>query len=336
MFDVFLCYNRADEAQIQAIAVQLKQQGVSYWLDTEQLLPGSHWLDVQERDMSRLRSVAIFYGRNGVGRWQTQEIAVFLKESVERKLRLIPVFLADAPSGMQLPMFLRMYQWVDFRLTNSDPMWQLICGIRGIRSSNKEIPKDKELPFEIETQNSAINESSVQPKAVDSISWSWLLCTLPYVFQGFVLHSSAIPLWEWVWFMAMAWTVAVAWNWTRFLIYIATAIMTAICVVPLIGVEAPSIFMFVFVSVNLGVAWTLGSEIAPVIAVIAATTVAVAMTKAMALVGILVGAMVGAGFINWVGTDLLVSFSRFQTFLILFSTAAAGLGFGWALRLVFN
>jgi hypothetical protein len=68
-FDVFLCYNSKDKLAIRAIAQQLQQQGISYWLDEEQLPPGTYWLDTQERDMSQVRIVAIFIGQHGIGRW---------------------------------------------------------------------------------------------------------------------------------------------------------------------------------------------------------------------------------------------------------------------------
>jgi TIR domain len=68
-FDVFLCYNSKDKSAIRAIAQQLSDRGISYWLDEEQLLPGTYWLDTQERDMSRLKTVAIFIGQHGIGRW---------------------------------------------------------------------------------------------------------------------------------------------------------------------------------------------------------------------------------------------------------------------------
>ncbi|NJR38161.1 MAG: TIR domain-containing protein [Leptolyngbyaceae cyanobacterium CSU_1_4] len=41
-FDVFLCYNSKDKLAIRAIAQQLSDRGLSYWLDEEQLLPGRH------------------------------------------------------------------------------------------------------------------------------------------------------------------------------------------------------------------------------------------------------------------------------------------------------
>jgi tetratricopeptide (TPR) repeat protein len=128
-FDVFLCYNSKDKEAIRAIAHQLKDQGISYWLDEDQLPPGCFWLDTQERDMAQLKTVAVFIGQNGIGKWQRLEISIFLQEFVAHQIPVIPVFLADAPQETDLLKFLKLFTWVDFRLTDPDPMAQLIRGI---------------------------------------------------------------------------------------------------------------------------------------------------------------------------------------------------------------
>jgi tetratricopeptide (TPR) repeat protein len=130
-FDVFLCYNSKDKLAIRATAQQLRDRGISYWLDEEQLPPGCNWAETQQRDMFQSKAVAIFVGKNGIKkRYQDLEIYVFLmKYARERQLRIIPVFLADAPPETELMPFLQLFTWVDFRLTDPDPMQRLIQGI---------------------------------------------------------------------------------------------------------------------------------------------------------------------------------------------------------------
>jgi TIR domain len=109
-FDVFLCQNSKDKPTIRAIAAQLQQQGISCWLDEEQLPPGCNWLETQERDMSRLKAVAVFVGQHGIGKYQDLEIAIFVQEYArKRQLRIIPVFLADAPTGTEMSKFLQLF-----------------------------------------------------------------------------------------------------------------------------------------------------------------------------------------------------------------------------------
>jgi tetratricopeptide (TPR) repeat protein len=133
-FDVFLCYNSKDKPQIRTIAQRLREQGITYWLDEEQLIPGRHYRAVQERDFLRLRSVAVFVGKHGIGKYQDLEISIFIAQNRDRNLPIIPVFLSDAPSKTTLPPFLMPFSWVDFRVADPDPSERLMFGINGVRS----------------------------------------------------------------------------------------------------------------------------------------------------------------------------------------------------------
>ena len=84
--------------------------------------------------MSQLKSAVVFVGGNGIGKWQRIEISIFLQRFVEHDLRVIPVFLADAPAETDLMMFLKLFTWVDFRRPDPDPMQLLIQGITRDRS----------------------------------------------------------------------------------------------------------------------------------------------------------------------------------------------------------
>jgi tetratricopeptide (TPR) repeat protein len=146
-FDVFLCHNSKDKPMIRAIALQLKQRGISYWLDEEQLLPGYHWREIQERDMPYLKTVAVFMGKNGIGEWQDMEISIFLQKHRECRLPIIPVFLDDAPEKANLPEFLKPFTWINFRCPDPDPIKQLVTGITQSQSNadSVSIPLTEEI-----------------------------------------------------------------------------------------------------------------------------------------------------------------------------------------------
>ncbi len=90
--------------------------------------------------MAQLIAVAVFVGRNGIGKWQRIEISIFLQRFVEHDLRVIPVFLADAPPETDLMMFLKLFTWVDFRRQDSAPMELLIQGITRDRTNTNSVP----------------------------------------------------------------------------------------------------------------------------------------------------------------------------------------------------
>jgi hypothetical protein len=77
----------------------------------------------------------VFVGGAGVGPWQEQELYGFLREFVSRHSPVIPVLLTDAPDQPELPIFLRAMTWVDFRLSDPDPLDRLIWGITGTRGA---------------------------------------------------------------------------------------------------------------------------------------------------------------------------------------------------------
>ncbi|HEV7893936.1 MAG TPA: toll/interleukin-1 receptor domain-containing protein [Pyrinomonadaceae bacterium] len=139
-FDVFLCHNVKDKAEVRLIARELKARGIRTWLDEEQLRPGTAWHLALEEQISAIDSVAVFLGGSGVGPWQSIEIYSFLSEFANRRCPVIPVILPDAETVPELPLFLRQMQCVDFRESPGDAIELLVWGITGkkpVRSAVK-------------------------------------------------------------------------------------------------------------------------------------------------------------------------------------------------------
>jgi hypothetical protein len=130
-FDVFLCYNRQDKLVVRGIAEQLKLHGVLPWFDEWELRPGLPWQRLLEQQIARIRTAAVFISQNDIAPWQHMEIAVLLSQFTERGCPIIPVLLSDTLTRPELPLFLRVMTWVDFRLSDPDPMQQLLWGITG-------------------------------------------------------------------------------------------------------------------------------------------------------------------------------------------------------------
>jgi hypothetical protein len=131
IFDVFLCHNSQDKPTIKEIAENLKLQGVSPWLDEWELRPGLPWQRALEQQIENVQSAAVFVGAEGIGPWQHQELDAFLRNFVQRKRPVIPVLLPTAPATPDLPLFLEQNTWVDFRISDPDPMERLLWGITG-------------------------------------------------------------------------------------------------------------------------------------------------------------------------------------------------------------
>ncbi len=135
-FDVFMCHNSADNGEVKGIGEALKLETILPWLDEWELRPGSQWQTALEEQIGSIKAAAVFVGRNGLGPWQNQELAAFLREFVRRKCPVIPVVLRSCGIGApvpKLPLFLEGMMWVDFRSSEPHPLEQLIWGITGKR-----------------------------------------------------------------------------------------------------------------------------------------------------------------------------------------------------------
>jgi len=136
-FDVFLCHNKLDKQMVKMIGEQLKDRGILPWLDEWELRPGLPWPRLLEEQIGKIKSAAVFVGKNGRGPWQQLELEAFLREFAKRGCPVIPVLLATAQRKPQLPIFLSGMTWVDFRQRVPDPIDRLIWGITGERSPSE-------------------------------------------------------------------------------------------------------------------------------------------------------------------------------------------------------
>ena len=132
-FDVFLCHNIADKPAVKEIGLKLVDQGIVPWLDQWELRPGVPWQRLLEEQIAKIKSAAVFVGREGIGPWQRQELDGFLREFAKRNCPVIPVLLPGASVEPSLPRFLKEMTWVDFRVSQPDPLARLIWGITGKR-----------------------------------------------------------------------------------------------------------------------------------------------------------------------------------------------------------
>ena len=113
-YDVFLAHNSIDKPSICNIYDELIKHQIYPWLDVREINPGHFFQrDIQEA-IDKCDTAAIFFGQNGLGVWQRDEIDVLHTECKKRQLNLIPVLL---PGVTEIPFelkFLRERQFIDF------------------------------------------------------------------------------------------------------------------------------------------------------------------------------------------------------------------------------
>ena len=132
-FDVFLCYNDRDKAEVKEIGKQLKACRISPWLDEWEIPPGRPWIRLLEQQIAQIKSAAIFVSKYEIASWQREQLDALLRELIKRDRPVIPVFLRSAPDNAEPPIFLTNRTSVDFRKQDPDPMKQLIWGIKDER-----------------------------------------------------------------------------------------------------------------------------------------------------------------------------------------------------------
>jgi GTPase SAR1 family protein len=129
-FDVFLCHHWEDKPAVRRLAQRLRECGLRPWLDERELRPGLPWQPKVEDVIAGIPAAAVIVGPGGIGPWQNQELAAFLRQFVRRGCAVVPVLLPGA-DHLDLPLFLDGLTWVDLSATEPDPIDQLVWGITG-------------------------------------------------------------------------------------------------------------------------------------------------------------------------------------------------------------
>jgi WD40 repeat protein len=116
-YDVFVSYNRAEGAGVERIARRLRDHGLKVFFDRWSMTAGSPWQDEIQLAMLDAAACAVFVGREGLGDWAREELAVAQSLAAkDPRFRLFMVLLAGAPSPLDPRLaFLSTRSWVDLR-----------------------------------------------------------------------------------------------------------------------------------------------------------------------------------------------------------------------------
>jgi GTPase SAR1 family protein len=163
--DIFLCHDHNDKPSVRKLSTKLREHGILPWLDEEEIRAGDNFIRKLEEVIERIPVVAVIFGshwptrkiqeeyerylqkdkrsRGDFYNWQQLEYYAFLNQYMtpsnykrRRQLRMIPILLPGTPSKLDLPVFLRGVNWVDFRSNGFDDkreFRQLVQAILGER-----------------------------------------------------------------------------------------------------------------------------------------------------------------------------------------------------------
>lgn len=123
--DLFISFNTSDRAAVLKVRENLQLRSITTFYDGADLTPGEPWFDELEAALRRVRAVAVFIGKDGLGTVQKREMQFALawqgnEEKARRRFPVIPVLLEGAEPE-SISGFLALNTWVDLRRGLDDP-----------------------------------------------------------------------------------------------------------------------------------------------------------------------------------------------------------------------
>ncbi|MEM9937844.1 MAG: TIR domain-containing protein [Pseudomonadota bacterium] len=107
-YDLFVSYARADVERVSAFLRGLQAEGISVWLDVDDLRPGVSWQAEIEKALTGVPALMVFVSSNSLkSKWVTEEFRFFREKSGKVVLTVLLDSLHDMPSD------LRDIQWID-------------------------------------------------------------------------------------------------------------------------------------------------------------------------------------------------------------------------------
>lgn len=138
-FDVFLAHSSKDKPLIRRIYRKLADLGLRPWLDEEEIAPGTKFQDEIQQAIGRIKTAAIFFGPDGLGRWQALELKSFISQCVRRDIPVIPVLLPGVKEIPEELIFLQEFHAVAFHdsIEDEKALFSLEWGITGCKPTRQ-------------------------------------------------------------------------------------------------------------------------------------------------------------------------------------------------------
>ncbi len=146
VYDVYLSFRSRDRGLVRPIAERLRQVGVRFYFDEQDLQPGRNWQNDLQKALDASPACVVFVGED-LGVWQAQEVIGTVSQRLAAsrgRFRVIPAILPGS-SPARLPEFLRDIAPVDFNVDPDGAFDRLLNGIRGVAPS--PVPSADTCPY---------------------------------------------------------------------------------------------------------------------------------------------------------------------------------------------
>ena len=116
--NIFISHSHRDKAIVYKIAEDLKQYGMTIWLDEELITPGDNWLEKINKAMVNSDAILIVVSQNiSSSKWQTSEIAFAVSAQRQYRTKKIIPILVDRDA--EIPFFIKDLLYCNFTSDNA-------------------------------------------------------------------------------------------------------------------------------------------------------------------------------------------------------------------------
>lgn len=115
---VFLCHSSKDKGRVRRINDDLRQLGITTWLDENNIKVGDSITGKISQGLEGSQYLVIFLSKQSIkSLWTTKEWQSFLSQQLSgKKLLILPILLEDC----EIPFILRDLKYADFRASYHD------------------------------------------------------------------------------------------------------------------------------------------------------------------------------------------------------------------------
>jgi len=134
---VFMSHSSKDKSTVVSIALDLKQRGISSWLDTTDILPGESIVAKIGEGLEKCDLILLFLSKAAVAsKWvQTEWESTLWNEINSAQVKIIPIKLEEC----EIPQLLRPKKYVDFSKDYNAGLRELILAIKGHMNKKETI-----------------------------------------------------------------------------------------------------------------------------------------------------------------------------------------------------
>ena len=174
-YDLFISYNRNDSTRASQLVRELEQRGVRAWMDKLNLAPCELWQTEITEALTHANDIAVLIGASGLGGWQELELQLAFAKQPERKRRIIPVPLPQAPRALTLPDLLAPYMFCDLRADNRaqqiDSLADVLLVDRELRNQPETSIHVEPVPSWLSTVFRVAGKTIMRPTASSTAQW---------------------------------------------------------------------------------------------------------------------------------------------------------------------